>query len=304
MGRRAFLVGGAGVVVLGALTGAGYELVEHRVLPGKTRLDEALGRIKVAQPDVSYPRGPGPTVSGQFRSAARGTTVAWTISYPPGHKPGDRLPLVLAFHGHNGNHVNPIGPVAPVRLLSSSLNGRPIPAMAIAAVDGGNGYWHAHPGDDPMRMLLDEFLPMCRSRGLGEGRPARIGVTGESMGGYGALLLAEQNPDLVAAVATISPAVWTTYSDSQNANPAAFTSAADFADHDVIKHADALRGIPVRIASGRDDPFHPYLEVLEQALPAGSRVLFPPGVHDNAFFGSQAVPSLAFIGRHLVAAKD
>jgi enterochelin esterase-like enzyme len=299
-GRRAFLFGGAGVVVLGALAGGGYELIEHGVLPGKTRLDEALGRTDVHEPNVTY-RAPGPTVSGRFFSAARRTTVGWTISFPPGHHSGDRLPLVLALHGYTGNHDRPIGPVAPVRLLASSLSGRPLPAMAIAAIDGGNGYWHPHPGDDPMRMLLEEFLPMCRRRGLGVGAFRKIGLVGVSMGGYGSLLLAEEKPEMVAAVAAISPAVWTTYDESQNANPTAFTSATDFADHNVITHASALRGIPIRIASGRDDPFHPYVEALKPALPQGSRVFFPPGIHNDTFFGSQAVPSLAFIGKHLTA---
>jgi enterochelin esterase-like enzyme len=284
------------VVVLGALAGGGYELVEHGVLPGRTRLDEALGRTNVDEPHVRYGTAV-PAVSGVFYSAARGKRVAWTISYPPGHRPGDRLPLVLALHGYDGSHKYPIGPVQPARLLASTLNGHPLPPMAVAAVDGGNGYWHAHPGDDPMRMLVAEFLPMCRRHGLGVGR--KIGLTGESMGGYGALLLAEQRPDLAAAVAPISPAVWTTYADSQNANPTAFTSATDFSQHDVIAHASMLQGIPVRIASGRDDPFHPYLEALQNALPAGAQVLFPPGLHNDTFFGSQAMPSLAFLGRHL-----
>jgi pimeloyl-ACP methyl ester carboxylesterase len=293
------LLSAGGVVLLGALAGgAGYELVERGALPGRTRLDEALGRTRVSQPDVSYGTA-GSTVSGSFYSPARGTTVGWTISYPPGHHPGDPLPLVLAMHGYTGTHAYPIGPVAPVRLLASTLDGRPLPAMAIAAADGGNGYWHAHPGDDPMRMLLTEFLPMCHRRGLGVGAARKIGLVGESMGGYGALLLAEEHPDIVVAVAAISPAVWTSYADSQNANPTAFTSPTDFANHDVITQAASLRGIPIRIASGRDDPFHPYLEVLERALPQGSVVTFPPGVHDDTFFGSQAVPSLAFIGKHL-----
>ena len=282
-------------MLLGALAGGGYELVEHGG-PGKARSDTRPGGHGIGKPRARQ-RGLGPAVSGTFHSAARDTTVGWTISYPPGYRPGDHLPLVLALHGYTGTHAYPIGPLPPVQLLASPHDGRPLRAMAIAAADGGNGYWHAHPGDDPMRMLLQEFLPMCRKRGLGVG--TSIGLTGESMGGYGALLLAEEHPDLVAAIAVISPAVWTTYSDSQNANPEAFSSVADFTKHDVITHASALRGIPLRIASGRQDPFHPYLEVLEPALPEGSRVLFPPGGHDSAFFGSQAMPSLAFISEHL-----
>ena len=303
VGRRRFLLGGAGLAFLGVVGGGGYELVERGVVPGRARLDEVLGRTDVVEPDVSY-RAPGPAVSGRFTSVARGTTVGWTISYPPGHTATDHLPLVLALHGYDGDHAYPIGPVAPVRLLAATLNGRPLPAMAIAAVDGGNGYWHAHPGDDPLRMLLTEFLPMCRRRGLGVGAHAKIGLTGESMGGYGDLLLAEQHPDMVAAVAAISPAVWTSYADARNANPAAFTGPADFAEHDVISHARALSGMPVRIAAGKDDPFHPDVEALEHALPSGARVLFLPGEHDDAFFGSQAVPSLAFLGHVLSGTPD
>lgn len=70
--------------------------------------------------------------------------------------------------------------------------------MALVTVDGGTGYWHAHPGNDLMRMLVDEVIP-------------RIGVMGISMGGYGALLLAEKHPGLVSAVAAISAAIWTSY---------------------------------------------------------------------------------------------
>lgn len=298
--RRTFLAGSAGVGLLAAL-GGGYELVEHGVLPGKARLDHWLHRDTPVQPDVHY-GSPGPAVSGTFFSRARNTTVGWTVSYPPHHGPGDQLPLVLALHGLGGTHRDPLGPTPPAQLLAATLHGRPLPPMAVAAVDGGNDYWHAHPGDDPMRMLLDEFLPMCRRRGLGTGRHRKIGMTGTSMGGYGALLLAEEHPDLVAAVAPISPAVWTSYADSQNANRTAFTSPADFASHDVVTHTAALCGIPVRIASGADDPFHPYLEVLEQRLPPGAIVLFPPGAHTGAFFDSQAVPALAFLGRALSAA--
>lgn len=285
VGRRTFLLGGVGTAVLGGLAAGGCGLVEAGGSQRKTKASH----------------GTGPAVSGRYFSQARGTTVGWTISYPPGHKPGDRLPLVLALHGYTGTHAYPIGPVAPVQLLASRYRGRRLQPMAVAAIDGGNDYWHAHPGDNPMRMLLDEFLPMCRDRGLGVGMDRKIGLTGESMGGYGALLLAEQHPQLVAAIAVISPAVWTTYADSQNANPTAFTSPADFAKHDVITHASALSGIPLRLTSGAQDPFHPYLESLVPVLPAGSHLSFPPGGHDNTFFGSQSIPSLAFIGRHLAA---
>jgi enterochelin esterase-like enzyme len=218
--------------------------------------------------------------------------VAWSISYPPGHGAGDRLPLVLALHPFMGSHAFPMGGITPVRLLALPH----MPPVAVAAADGGNGYWHAHPGDDPMAMLLDEFLPLCRRRGLGEGR--QIGVIGTSMGGYGALLLAEDHPALVAAVGAVSPAIWVTYADADAANPTAFTGPADFADHDVITHVGPLGAVPVQVASGAEDPFHAGVEALAAALPAGDRVTYPPGAHTDAFFQQHAPAALRFAGHY------
>jgi pimeloyl-ACP methyl ester carboxylesterase len=120
------------------------------------------------------------------------------------------------------------------------------------------------------------------------------------MGGYGSLLLAEKHPELIAGVAAISPAVWTTYAQAHAANAGAYASAAAFAQDDVVTHAAALRGTPVRVASGRDDPFHPGVEALVKALPASAIVEITNGCHDGTFFESQQTRSLAFLAGHLV----
>jgi pimeloyl-ACP methyl ester carboxylesterase len=130
-------------------------------------------------------------------------------------------------------------------------------------------------------------------------KPGGIATVGISMGGYGALLLAEKHPHLIAAVAAISPAVWTTYPQARAANAGAFASAHDFADDDVITHASTLVRTPVRIASGTDDPFHPGVVALADALPHSAVVDFPAGCHDAAFFASQQHQALAFLGAHL-----
>jgi pimeloyl-ACP methyl ester carboxylesterase len=299
VGRRALFVGAGGIGVLAVLGGTGYALVDHGVLPGKGELDQLTGGCDASDAGITY-GPPGSAVSGSFRSRARGTTVGWTISYPPGHGTRADLPLVLALHGYGGNHTRPLGPRPCADLLGARIDGTPLPPMAIAAADGGSGYWHAHPGDDPMAMLVEEFLPMCRRRGLGHGP---VGVTGTSMGGYGALLLAEEHPGLVAAVAAVSPAVWTSYDEAHAANPGAYLGPADFAAHDVVSHAAALAGIPVRVASGADDPFHGDVERLVAALPAGATTVFPTGCHDADFFSAQAPPSLAFVGARLGARR-
>ena len=102
IGRRTFLIGGGaavGVVVVGAVGGG--LLVEEGVLPGRSKLDEVLGRCGsgLEPPDTE----PGPVTTGTFTSAARnGTEVGWTVVHPPGATPGDALPVCLFLHGRGG----------------------------------------------------------------------------------------------------------------------------------------------------------------------------------------------------------
>jgi pimeloyl-ACP methyl ester carboxylesterase len=172
--------------------------------------------------------------------------------------------------------------------------------MALIAVDGGGGYWNPHPGDNPMAMIFDEVIPMCQEQGLGRG-PHSIGTLGISMGGYGALLFAEKYPQRIAAVAAISPAVWTSYEQARAANAGAYASAENFAADDVVTHASELEGVAVRVASGISDPFHPGVQALVEELPPGAVVEISQGCHTGPYFSSQESPSLRFLGRHLTA---
>jgi hypothetical protein len=203
------------------------------------------------------------------------------------------------LHGFGADHTDALSGMSPAQALALTVDGAPLAPMAMVTVDGGGGYWHAHRGDDPMGMIVDELIPMCRSIGLG--RPEQgVGTMGVSMGGYGAVLVAERNPSTVRAVAAVSPAVWTTYAQALGANPGAYTSAADFATNDVVTHADALGDIPVRLASGHDDPFQPGVRALAARLPRAA-VDFSAGCHTGPFFLAQEPPSLAFLARHLGA---
>jgi S-formylglutathione hydrolase FrmB len=80
-----------------------------------------------------------------------------------------------------------------------------------------------------MAMVIDELIPLCQQHGPGR---RAIGTFGISMGGYGAILLAEKYPRLISAVAAIGPAVWTSYPQARAANPGAYPSAAAFAAAD------------------------------------------------------------------------
>ena len=161
--RRRFLrYALGGIVVAGAAGATGFELVSRGVLPGKSELDQLDGACSVPAADLADYAPPGPQRSGTFYSAARRTTVGYTIAYPPGHRPGDRLPLVIALHGFGGNHTDALSGLSPAQAVALKPGGAPLPPMALVTVDGGGGYWNPHPGDNPQAMLVDEVIPLCQ----------------------------------------------------------------------------------------------------------------------------------------------
>jgi len=295
--RRVLGIGAGGLVAVTAAGAGALELVARGVLPGQAELERLDGACSVASPPLVF-AAPGPAESGTFYSRARRCRVGYTIAWPPGHRPGTPLPLIVALHPFGADHTRVLAGMSLPQALALRVDGGPLPPMAMAAADGGRGYWNPHPGDNPMAMVIDELIPLCQRRGLGQ---RAIGTLGISMGGYGALLLAEKYPRLISAVAAIGPAVWTSYGQARAVNPGAYASAAAFADADAVTHAGALAPVAVRVACGLSDPFYPGARALARALPPGAVTDFSAGCHSFPFFTAQETPSLAFLGAHLTA---
>lgn len=279
--RRQLLLlgaGAAGTAVVGAAASGEGAVIEDRLLP----------------PHGAVPAGPtGPVVRGALQSRARGREVRWAVAYPPGSEPGASLPVALVLHGRSGDSSEAFGSQGLHRFLGAAVRAG-TPPFALAAVDGGDHtYWHRRAdGDDPQAMLLDELLPLLARRGL---RTDRFGLTGWSMGGYGALLLASTVPHRVAAVAVDAAALWRRAEDSA---PGAFDGPDDFARHDVLGHLDRLRDVPLRVGCGRSDPFVATNRALVAALPRTERA-FPRGGHDVGCWDQLRPADLRFLGRHL-----
>jgi S-formylglutathione hydrolase FrmB len=276
--RRALIGGGAAL----AATGAAGAALGPRLVRRLTR--GSLGA------SVAVPSARVPTTSFTFDSAARGRRVSVRLVLPPSLKDVSEAPVCVWLHGRSGSAATVVdGLKVPNYLGQAIADG--VPPFAVVAVDGGNGYWHARrSGDDPSAMVVDELPGALAAHGV---RPGRWAVAGWSMGGYGALLLAERTPRFVA-VAASSAAVWFHAGDTR---PGAFDDAEDWAANDVL---GGLAHLPahVRIDCGLQDPFASTSAAMLRRIP-GVEGAMAEGAHTMRFWRSVLPAQLAFLGRSL-----
>lgn len=201
----------------------------------------------------------------------------WNLALPP-----DATATVIALHGVGGDVGTFFDPPRAAELAQRH-------GIAVAAIDGGDTYWHARAdGTDSGAMVLEDLLPVLAEAGA----PVdRIGFTGVSMGGYGALLLATQLPaERVLGVAAVSAAIYFSLSESTGA----FDDEADFAEHDLFRRIDALRELPVWLACGASDSFAETNRALAAELPDAVTV-FDQGAHDGTYFEGHWPEGMAFL---------
>jgi pimeloyl-ACP methyl ester carboxylesterase len=273
--RRGVLTG-LGLATAGVV-GAGT-LVEYDVLPGRTLahrllgLDGEAGRV----PDAA----PGPRATGTLPSDHVDADPGYVLLYPPGAGPGDPLPTVVVLHGAHSSAAEKIGSMGLDRFLAAS--GR---RLALAAVDGGDhSYWHARDdGQDAGAMVLEDFFPFLRSKGLDP-----QALWGWSMGGSGALALgATEAGRQLGGVMAVSPALFPSFDD---ATPGAFDDQGQYDD------VMALIRSPrpwTRVDCGTGDPF--YRTDLEILGGLDVQTHYSPGAHDTAYWTRVAGSELAWL---------
>lgn len=237
------------------------------------------------------------TSTGQFVSAYRpGVATHWSLAAPqmPPGSAQPELPVAIFLHGLGSNHSALLQGLAADEALQRHLDAGGAP-LALAAVDGGNDWWHARAnGTDPQSMLVKEFAPLLGRRGYDLGS---IGLFGLSMGGFGSLLLASQGrlPG-VRAVAAMSPAVWDTYDSGMEG---AFDGPADFAANDVFALRPRLAALPKRIDCGTGDELAATVRAYRTGLPGPVEGGFQPGGHNDSYWRAILPDVLAFLGRNL-----
>jgi len=292
--RREFLVGG-GVAAGAAVGGA---LVALRMSPS-----EVVARVQAAlEPGGRVPPSSGSRiVYATLSSEVLRRDVGYAVAVPTGSDLGQPLPLTVCLPGRGGDARSVFSSgLYFADFVAEGIRERHLPAFAVAAVDGGESYWHRRAsGEDRMTMLLHELLPLLRRKyGLGAGGQ-KTAIAGWSMGGYGALLAAERRPDLFCAVCAASPAIWTSYAAMMRGPRDAFDSAADFAANDVFAGIGRLAHTAVRVDCGTADPFYPYVREFVAALPGHVTGGFTTGAHNAGYWRRVAPGQVDFLARAL-----
>jgi enterochelin esterase-like enzyme len=294
--RRQFLIAGgvlvAGVAVAGVVGWRSWTVRDYWY-----RATGAYGEPGTPPPayEVTYQKGTLP-------SKHLAEPAAYDIAYPPGvaggsNQGGAAYPILICLPGRNRSPEALLeGGLHFGDYVADGIEKRGVTPFAVAAVQASDTYWHARAaGDDAMAMLFDEFIPFLRDE---RGLTGPLAIMGWSMGGYGALRAAELHPQDFAAVCGVSAALWRSYEDGVGD---AFDSAADYARNDVYADAGKLRGLPVRVDCGRQDPFYDADAAFTQDLPEPPAGGFEPGGHNDDYWSRVAPAEIDWIGAQFVA---
>jgi predicted esterase len=257
--RRSFLLGigaGAAAVAAGGL-----------VLSGRGGDGESPGPV----PDAQV----GDERVEQKRSEARGQLVDFYTAVPAGHGDGRGLPVCLVLHGASATAAD-FDDFGFGRFLTDAVQ-RGAKPFVLAGATGGVLRWQPSGSDDPRAMVHDEIPVWCRERGFDT---SRMALWGWSMGGFGALHVAETYPGFARAVAAFSPAC----------------SPGDM----VFGEAGKLRGTPVGLWCGLQDDLADTVMALEKALPepkaAGS---YADGRHTRRYWNRCTPAAFDFLAAEL-----
>ncbi|GAB5388777.1 MAG: S-formylglutathione hydrolase [Alphaproteobacteria bacterium] len=154
-------------------------------------------------------------------SSSTGTDMVFSAFIPP-HQQGQRLPVLIYLSGLTCTHANVTEKgeyraacarhgiifIAP----DTSPRGDDVPDDPDGAYDFGLGAgFYVNATQSPfdrhyhMRRYIEDELPELIAAHIPQADISRMGLTGHSMGGHGALTIGLRNPDRFSSVSAIAP---------------------------------------------------------------------------------------------------
>jgi len=144
--------------------------------------------------------------------------LKYAVYTPPDWKPGEKLPLVLFLHGAGSTHKS-FERYGAHEYLDKEISAGNIPRAILVSPRGGLSMWENWDyGSIAYRdWIIDDLIPEVRKNYTTLGCPEHCHVIGTSMGGFGALRLAQLEADKFSSVSTISGLIFS-YEKPQRGN--------------------------------------------------------------------------------------
>ncbi|MCX6225122.1 MAG: alpha/beta hydrolase-fold protein [Bacteroidia bacterium] len=147
-----------------------------------------------------------------MKSQVLGRDVNYAIYLPADYKGGTRYyPVVYLLHGYTDNETGWIQFGEVDMAADRAIASREIPSMIIVMPDA-KATWYMNNADGSENfedMFIQEFIPFIDKTYRTRAKKEFRGVSGLSMGGFGSLLYSLKHPEMFAACAAFSSAVWT-----------------------------------------------------------------------------------------------
>jgi enterochelin esterase-like enzyme len=147
-----------------------------------------------------------------MKSAILGRDVRYSVYLPPDYGTSTRqYPVVYLLHGLSDDDTGWFQFGEMDRIVNAGIASGEIPPMIVIMPDGGVS-WYVNNARGDVRwedMFIKELMPHVENAYRIRKSKDFRGIAGLSMGGFGSLTLSMRHPDLFAAVAAFSSAVFT-----------------------------------------------------------------------------------------------
>ncbi|MBN8854217.1 MAG: esterase [Sphingobacteriales bacterium 50-39] len=256
------------------------------------------------------------------KSTILNRNVKYTIYLPPDYESSERsYPVVYLLHGYTDDNTGWLQFGEINHYTDKAIADGTIPPMIIVMPNGDSSFYiNSYDGKENYEdFFIKEFMPAIEKTYRIKAEKHYRGVAGLSMGGYGTLIYSLKHPDLFAAAAPLSAAVfddstlmtmpdisWTNtfgqlYGRTLNGRDR-FTKA--WYDNSPLKlvetrSSDALRQVRYWIDCGDDDFLSKgncllHIALMEKHVPHEFRIR--DGAHNWTYWRTGITDALAFIG--------
>ncbi|RYG04840.1 MAG: esterase family protein [Chitinophagaceae bacterium] len=257
------------------------------------------------------------------KSPIRNKDVKYTIYLPADYETSQRTyPVVYLLHGYTDDNTGWLQFGEINRLADKAIAEGTIPPMIIVMPNGDSTFYiNSFDGKDKFEdFFVKEFIPTIEKTYRIKSQKQFRGIAGLSMGGYGTLIYSLKYPELFAAAAPLSGAVFVDedvvkFPQENWKHPFAQLYGPNLAgkawltkhynDNSILKlvetiPAEKLKSVKYWIDCGDDDFLikgncYLHIALKDKEIPHEFRIR--DGVHNWDYWRSGIIDALAFIGK-------